>query len=101
MVEADEGKASRPRAGVRGGRGAAAPAPRGLTIAGTVKNYTPITDAMMRNPDPADWLMIRHDYHANNYSTLNQITTANVKDLQLRWVWAMKDGHQSARSGGA
>ena len=44
-----------------------------------MKNYTPITDAMMRNPDPADWLMIRHDYHANNFSTLNQITANNVQ----------------------
>ena len=34
----------------------------------------------------------RHDYHANNYSTLNQITTQNVKDLQLQWVWAMNEG---------
>src|SRR5690349_4539732 len=75
-----------------GGRGAAAPAPRGLTIPGTVKNYTPVTDAMMRNPDPADWLMIRHDYHANNFSTLNQITTNNVQDLRLVWTWAMNEG---------
>jgi alcohol dehydrogenase (cytochrome c) len=79
-------------AAAAGGRGAAAPTPRGLTIAGNVKNYTPITDAMMRNPDPADWLMIRHDYHANNYSTLNQITANNVQDLRLVWTWAMNDG---------
>ena len=77
-----------PAAGGRGG----APAPRGLTVTGEVKNYTPVTDAMMRNPDPSDWLMLRHDYHANNYSTLNQITNGNVKDLQLQWVWAMNDG---------
>jgi alcohol dehydrogenase (cytochrome c) len=52
---------------------------------------------MLRNPDPSDWLMIRHDYHASDYSTLNQITTQNVKDLQLQWVWAMNEGtNQSA-----
>ena len=61
-------------------------------MAGEVKNYTPVTDAMLRNPDPSDWLMIRHDYHATDYSPLNQITTQNVKDLQLQWVWAMNDG---------
>src|SRR5580698_5785142 len=33
--------------------------PRGITVEGEVKNYTPVTDAMLRNPDPADWLMIR------------------------------------------
>ena len=47
---------------------------------------------MLRNPDPDDWLMIRRDYHASNYSPLNQITRDNVKDLRLQWVWAMNEG---------
>lgn len=67
-------------------------APRGITVAGEVKNYVPVTDAMLRNPDPADWLMIRHDYKANYYSTLNQINTQNVYDLRLVWSWAMQEG---------
>jgi len=86
---------ARPAAGEPlGGRAEAPvpPTPRGLVVAGEVKNYTPVSDAMLRNPDPSDWLMIRHDYHANNYSALNQITTQNVKDLQLQWVWAMNEG---------
>jgi PQQ-dependent dehydrogenase (methanol/ethanol family) len=90
QIQGKQGKQGK-QAG-RGGRGAAPPAPRGLTIEGTVKNYTPVTDAMMRNPDPADWLMIRHDYHANNFSTLNQINTNNVQDLRLVWTWAMNEG---------
>ena len=57
-----------------------------------MKNYVPVTDAMLRNPDPADWLMIRRDYKANSFSTLNQITTQNVNDLRLVWSWAMQDG---------
>ena len=95
------------RAG-RGGRGGAneplggraeAPVPatpRGLTVPGEVKTYTPITDAMMRNPDPSEWIMLRHDLHANNYSTQTQINASNVKDLQLRWVWAMNEGTNQA-----
>ncbi len=67
-------------------------APRGITVAGEVKNYVPVTDAMLRNPDPADWLMIRRDYKANSFSPLNQITTQNVGDLRLVWSWAMQDG---------
>jgi alcohol dehydrogenase (cytochrome c) len=66
--------------------------PRGITVPGEVKNYVPVTDAMLRNPDPADWLMIRRDYKANYYSTLNQITTQNVNDLRLVWSWAMQEG---------
>src|ERR1041385_2206657 len=66
--------------------------PKGVTVAGEVKNYVPVTDAMMLNPNPNDWLMIRHDYHASNYSPLNQITRDNVKDLRLQWAWAMQNG---------
>jgi PQQ-dependent dehydrogenase (methanol/ethanol family) len=68
------------------------PTPRGLVVTGEVKNFTPVTDAMLRNPDSSDWLMIRHDYHANDYSPLNQITAQNVRELELQWVWAMNEG---------
>jgi mono/diheme cytochrome c family protein len=78
------------------GAQAAAPKPpaqaRGVTVNGEVKNYVPVTDAMLLNPNPNDWLMIRHDYHASNYSSLNQITKDNVKDLRLQWAWAMNEG---------
>jgi alcohol dehydrogenase (cytochrome c) len=67
-------------------------APRGITVTGEVKNYVPVTDAMLRNPDPGDWLMLRHDYKANYYSPLNQITAQNVNELHLVWSWAMQDG---------
>ena len=70
----------------------AAEAPRGITVAGEVKNYVPVTDAMLRNPDPADWLMIRRDYKASYYSPLNQITAKNVNELHLVWSWAMQEG---------
>ena len=73
-------------------RHAAPQAPRGITVAGEVKNYVPVTDAMLRNPDPGDWLMIRHDYKATYYSPLNQITAQNVNDLHLVWSWAMQEG---------
>ena len=67
------------------GAARAAP-PAGITVDGEVKNFVPVTDAMLRNPDPADWLMIRRDYHASDYSPLNQITADNVKDLRLQWI---------------
>ena len=59
---------SRPRAAQPQAAG-----PRGLTVTGEVKNYVPVTDAMLRNPDPGDWLMIRRNYQAWSYSPLNQI----------------------------
>jgi len=74
----------------RAGRGALPPA-RGLTVTGQVKNYVPVTEAMLRNPDPGDWLMIRRNYQAWSNSPLSQITPANVRNLQLQWVWAMDE----------
>ena len=70
---------------------APASAPRGLTVTGEVKNYVPVTDAMLRDPDPGDWLMIRRNYQAWSNSPLTQINTTNVKQLQLVWSWAMND----------
>jgi len=67
-------------------------APRGVTVAGEVKNYIRVDDAMLRNPESSDWLMLRRDYKATSYSPLNQITAQNVSDLRLVWSWAMREG---------
>jgi len=74
------------------GGAAVASGPGGLTVTGTVKNYIPVTDEMLRNPDPGDWLMIRRNYQAWSYSPLSQITTANVRNLRLAWAWEMTEG---------
>src|SRR5665213_1934774 len=85
----------RPTLSLQAGGGAGAPAPsgpKGVTVQGEVKNYTPVTDAMLKNPDPGDWLMIRRNYQAWSYSPLTQVNATNVKDLQLVWTWAMNEG---------
>ncbi len=86
------------KAGGKAGKQAkqAPPAPRGLTVPGEAKNFTPVTDAMLLKPDPSDWLMIRRDYHADNYSPLNQINAGNVNELRLVWTWAMNNGTNQA-----
>jgi alcohol dehydrogenase (cytochrome c) len=65
---------------------------QGLSVAGEVRGFVPVTDAMLRNPDPGDWLMFRRTYQAWSYSPLTTITRENVRHLQLAWVWAMTDG---------
>src|SRR5690606_15563196 len=74
------------------GRGASPAARTGVTVAGTVPDFVPVTDAMLREPDPGDWLMVRRDYSATSYSPLTQITAGNAAQLQLAWVWPMRDG---------
>jgi alcohol dehydrogenase (cytochrome c) len=74
------------------GRGViAAAAPKGITHPGEVKNYVPVTDAMLKNPPASDWLMIRGNQSAHNFSALDQINASNVKGLQLVWSWSMNN----------
>jgi alcohol dehydrogenase (cytochrome c) len=70
----------------------APPAPTGVIVAGNVEGFTPVTDAMLRSPAAADWLMLRHDYSATSYSPLTQITPENAHQLRLAWIWPMRDG---------
>jgi alcohol dehydrogenase (cytochrome c) len=57
-----------------------------------VKGFTAVTDEMLKNPPPGDWLVIRRDHYASNFSPLTQITRDNAQDLQLAWVWPMNEG---------
>ena len=78
------------------GVGVAPPqAGKGLTVAGTLKSYNPVTDDMLRNPPPGDWLMYRRNYQGWSSSDLDQVSTENVGQLQLKWTWAMNEGGAS------
>jgi alcohol dehydrogenase (cytochrome c) len=57
-----------------------------------VKDFRPVTDEMLRNPPPGDWLMLRRTYQAWSHSPLTEITRDNVKHLRLAWVWNMNEG---------
>ena len=90
--------AAAPNAPAAAGQRPGAAGPRGVTVQGEVKNYVPVTDEMLRNPDPGDWLMVRRNYQAWSYSPLNQITRDNVQNLKLAWVWAMSEGTRNEPS---
>lgn len=59
--------------------------------------YTPVTDARLTNPEPANWLMYRGNYAGWGYSPLDRINSGNVGKLTLAWsyVTGMTEGHQS------
>jgi alcohol dehydrogenase (cytochrome c) len=40
--------------------------------------------------EPNNWLTYSGTYYSQRYSTLNQITPANVKNLQMRWTLQVK-----------
>jgi alcohol dehydrogenase (cytochrome c) len=60
--------------------------------ANPVNNLTPVTDAMLRNPPAADWLMWRRTYNGWGYSPLDQINKDNVKNLKVAWTWSLTSG---------
>jgi alcohol dehydrogenase (cytochrome c) len=72
--------------------------PTGVTIAGTVPGYRDVTEAMLRNPDPADWLTHRGNQQAWSYSALDQVDRSNVDGLQLQWVWSLGEEANSQQS---
>jgi alcohol dehydrogenase (cytochrome c) len=56
--------------------------------------FVPVTDAVLQNPAPADWLRWRRDQGASGYSPLDQVNRQNVQKLRLAWAWAMEAGPQ-------
>lgn len=52
----------------------------------------PVTDAMLADPDPADWLSWRRTLDGKGYSPLSQINRKTVGDLKLAWSMTMHDG---------
>ena len=57
-----------------------------------VANFVAVTDAMLRTPKAQDWLLYRGNYQGWGYSPLDQITKANVGNLQLVWSRIMEPG---------
>jgi alcohol dehydrogenase (cytochrome c) len=58
------------------------------------RSFTPVTDAMLQDPDPADWLMWRRTLDTWGYSPLDQVNRDNVGALTLVWGREMAPGLQ-------
>jgi alcohol dehydrogenase (cytochrome c) len=61
-----------------------------------VEDYRPVTEAMLANPPPEDWLSWRRTRDGQAYSPLKQVNRRNVGKLQLAWSLAMHDGSNQA-----
>ncbi|MDE2905193.1 MAG: PQQ-binding-like beta-propeller repeat protein, partial [Acidobacteriota bacterium] len=58
------------------------------------ESFVPVTDAMLQDPDPADWLTWRRTLDGWGYSPLEEITRENVGDLRMVWSRALQPGTQ-------
>jgi alcohol dehydrogenase (cytochrome c) len=73
-------------AGAGFGQPQSAPGP--TVIPPVLKNYQAVTADRLKNPEAANWLMIRRTYDGWGYSPLEEITPGNVKRLKPVWVFA-------------
>ena len=78
--------------------GAVQEGPTGVTVEGQLPAYNNVTEAMLRNPDPNDWLIHRGNQQAWSYSELSQINRDNVSGMQLQWVWSLGEEANSQQS---
>ena len=65
--------------------------------AGQSGEFVPVTDEMLRDPDPGDWLMAYRTYDFQAFSPLDEIDRDNVGGLRLAWMRAMEEGGQQIR----
>ena len=54
--------------------------------------FVPVTDAVLQNPDPADWLTWRRDQSSTGYSPLAQVNRETIQKIRLAWMWPMESG---------
>jgi len=59
-------------------------------------DFPRVTDAVLANPDPSDWLMVSRTYDQQRFSPLNQITKANVGQLRMAWTRGLPLGTQES-----
>ncbi|HMB73868.1 MAG TPA: PQQ-binding-like beta-propeller repeat protein, partial [Gammaproteobacteria bacterium] len=59
-----------------------------------IDSFVPVTDEMLQNPDPADWLMWRRTLDSWGFSPLEQIDRDNVGELRMVWTRGLGPGIQ-------
>jgi len=67
-----------------------------LDSGASAQNFVPVTDAILNNPDAADWLMVSRTYDEQRFSPLNQINKANVSQLRMAWARSLPVGTQES-----
>ena len=58
--------------------------------------FRPVTDAVLANPDPGDWLMLNRTFDQQRFSPLNQINKGNVGQLRMAWTRGLPAGTQES-----
>ena len=62
-----------------------------LELRAQIRDFDPVTEALLADPPPGAWLNWRGNQGSWGYSPLDQINADNVHHLQLIWSWALDD----------
>src|SRR5271169_4165748 len=57
-----------------------------------VKDFVPVTQEMLLDPSPDDWLMYSRTYDAQRFSPLKQVDRSNVGQLRMAWTRGLGPG---------
>jgi len=69
-------------------------APFTPSLLSQVPEFKPVSESVLTNPDPADWLMINRTFNQHRFSPLNQINKNNVGQLRMAWTRGLPAGTQ-------
>ena len=58
-----------------------------------LNNLSAVTDEMLRNPSPNDWLQNGRTYDGHSFSPLKVINRENVSELTLAWRAPLRNGN--------
>src|ERR1051325_344900 len=67
-----------------------------VVVHGDDKSFVPVTDRMLQNPSPDDWLMYSRTYDAQRFSPLKQINKSNVSQLRAAFTKELGPGVQES-----
>ncbi|MWV27617.1 PQQ-binding-like beta-propeller repeat protein [Aurantiacibacter rhizosphaerae] len=68
------------------------PFPESPPLADPFASFTPVTEEMLTNPAPENWMAWRRGHEGQGFSPLSQITPENVGDLSIAWAQALPVG---------
>jgi alcohol dehydrogenase (cytochrome c) len=61
-----------------------------------ITDFKPVTESVLENPNPADWLMLSRTFDEQRFSPLNQINKSNVGQLRMAWTRGLGNGTQES-----
>ena len=63
-------------------------------VSAQVEDFVPVSNEMLLDPSPDDWLMFSRTYDNQRFSPLDQIHPRNVDQLRMVWTRGLRPGVQ-------